>query len=355
MNGYASVGTRLLIRPAHLNGESLRGYISRLSDRNGSSPLLKPMLESLQTASNAIPEISALTGCDDHLLQEHGSYVHSCIAGGAGVVFGCGVISTKQVRMQSRKVCPPCLRKKDGISTCCWELHDYDVCHMHGCHLVGHCHSCSRPLSWLSSSFGVCSCGVRFADIQTQAASTNRKLFCRLIADAVSKTVTRSDEREFIPGALTPLNWFYIFRNFIHSVLLPNFYAKYLGIREPGSESDCIGLLLAMLSDQEYCRHLRQVIFLHAAKAPMTLARTLRSDVSGQEMVELFKPCLRKIAIHDCLIEIARDQKQQNKVVSRHRLQPGFVPKEQRPESHNFQLQANAFLSAITYAFSDKR
>lgn len=354
MSSHTAMRTRLLICPAHVRNESLRGYVSRVSSRNGSSPLLTPLLESLQATTVAIQEIATLTGCCDSLLKAHGSHARSRIKGHSGVMFGGGILSTAQVWLRRRMVCPICLTK-NGVSTCCWELREYDVCHEHGCYLAGRCSGCDRPLHWISTSSETCSCGFRLADIKTEMASINRRSLCKLIADAMSATLTRPDQGEIVSGALTPLNWFFILGNFIRSILIPGFCQEHLESRSSLGNQTCEELLLVILKDREYCRHLRQVIFLHAAGNPMTMAQALRSGNSDQEMSEFFLPCFKDVIIHDRLMEIKAKRRKWRGLALKESPKGLCRPDEHRPESHSFQLQSAAFLSAVIFAFSDKR
>lgn len=299
MNHIASRPTRLLIRPKHVKNESLRGYVSRVSSCNGSSPLLKPMLVSLQATTNAIQEIAKLTGCNDNLLRVHGSYTQIHNDGHSGVLFGSCILPTSRVRMLRRMICPMCL-SKDSVSNCCWELRDYDVCHEHGCYLVGHCTGCDQLLSWRSTSSEACSCGVRLADIKTQMASMNRALICKLIADEMSAIITQP-EYEIVSGSLTPFNLFFIVSNFVRVILIPGFCQQHLGNRHSLNHQTSEELLLVILKNREYYNHLRQVIFLHAVRNPMTMARALKSGISDKAIKDCFLPCLRKVVFHNHL------------------------------------------------------
>ncbi len=305
MNPLASGSTRLLIRPEHEKNESLRGYVSRVSSRNGSSPQLRPMLASLQATTVAIQEIAALTGCSDSLLRAHGSRTQIVPDGDSGVLFGSCTISIGLIWTHRRMICPMCL-SKNGISICCWELRDYDVCHEHGCYLVGRCSGCDRILSWASTSSETCSCGVRLVDIETGMAPTDRVLICKLIADEMS-AITARPNQAIVSGLSTPLNLFFIVSNFVRSVLIPGFSQEHLGARHFITKKTCEQLLLVILKDSEYYGHLRQVIFLHAVENPITMKQALGIGVSEKKMREYFRPCLRNVTLHKHLFKIKAD------------------------------------------------
>ena len=105
----ASTGARLLIRPEHVASESIRGYVARASRYNASSPDLQVILRSLQVTTDSIQKISKLTGCSEFILREHGSLIHIGDVRQAGVLFGSSILSTDQVWLGRRFVCPKCL------------------------------------------------------------------------------------------------------------------------------------------------------------------------------------------------------------------------------------------------------
>jgi hypothetical protein len=320
----------LLIRPRHLKHESLRGYVSRVSGCNGSSPILEPALASLRATTSALDEIATLTDTLDSILESHCSLHRSEQGGYSQVVFGDGLLPTNQVWMQRRVICPLCLAK-NGISQCCWELREYDVCHLHGCYMVGSCHACKRPLSWASASKNRCACGLYFTELETNAAPRARRTLCRLLANAASETLYRPDFSEKIIGAITPLNWFFLFENFIQSVLIPGFCQKYK--RTASAKTvEPETLVEAIMLDEQYCRYLRQTIFLHAARDPMTMAKMLRSDITHQEMGKYFDPCLNNMVFHDVLFTLPRIGRKDG-------YQETYQPKKNRQPSHSAQLR----------------
>ncbi len=342
MNHLASGRTRLLVRPKIVENESLRGYIARVSSSNGSSPLLKPMLVSLQAATNAIQEIAMMAGRRASVLKAHGSLTQVSNDEPPGVLFGSCILSTNRVRMQRRMICPMCL-SKDGISTCCWELRDYDVCHEHGCYLVGRCSGCDRLLSWESTSSETCPCGLRLADIETEMASINRGLICKLIADHMAAMIARPNQ-VIASGIFTPLNLFFIVCNFVRAVLIPSFCRWHLGNLLSLSSQTSEELLLIILKDSEYCLHLHNVIILHCMENPIAMARASRAGITDLEMREHFLPCLEKVNMKNELFKIKADviEKRKMDFVQHQNLLSG--PGEPRPESHKLELQSAANL-----------
>lgn len=343
MTRLASSRTRLLIRPEHVENESLRGYVSRVSIRNGSSPILNTMLVSLQAATDAIQEIATLTGCSDSILKEHGSLTQVRNNEHTGVLFGSCILSTDQVWVHRRMVCPRCL-SNNGVSICYWELRDYDVCHEHGCYLVSRCSGCDRILSWARTISGKCSCGVRLDDIKTEMASISRGLICKLIADAMAESIMRSNRRENVSDSLAPLNWLFIVSNFVLSILIPFFCQEHLGKIRAINNQTREELLLVILKDSEYYDHLRQFIFLHTFRNQMTMARALRAGIFDNEMRDSFFPHYKKISLHHHLFKIKSDVLKKQELDLQRTSKYVTQAKERQPESHYFQLKSAAFL-----------
>ena len=300
-----NLSPRLLIRPRHVRHESLRGYVSRVSHLNGSSPLLKPTFESLHATTTSLSEIASLTQSDPHVLGAHCSLKINEQDKSTAVIFGDALMSANQIWMQRRHLCPLCI-SDDGISQCYWELCEYDVCHIHRCYLVGKCHACDRPFKWECASKERCECGVQFAESKTKKAPRSRIARCRLLANAASKTLYRPSELVKINGAITPLDWFFLIEKFIIHVLIPGFSERMRPTRVVVKTNALDELIVAIQYDVDYCRYLRQTIFLHAASNPMTMAQTLRSDISPDKMKVHFWSCLDEIIFHDALFTITK-------------------------------------------------
>lgn len=215
-------------------------------------------------------------------------------------------MSTSQFWMIRRLICPICI-SENGISKCLWELREYDVCHLHGCYMVGNCHACNRPVQWACASKDRCVCGVHLIEFEAITAPRTRKTRCRLLANAASETLYGSNRLKKIAGSATPLDWFFLFEYFIRWVLKPGFSHKYERILYSKS-IDHDGLVLAILRDKKYCRYLQQVMLLQAASDPMTMTQTLRSDKNHDEMQKLFRPCLKDMVFHDILFKASSEK-----------------------------------------------
>lgn len=343
MSHFASRRTRLLICPELVENESLRGYVSRVSKHNGSSPLLQTMLSTLKATTDSIQEIAKLTGCSESILKEHGSLTRVSDVEHPGILFGSCILSADQIWVQRRMICPMCL-STNGVSICCWELRDYDVCHEHGCYLVGRCSGCDRVLSWTRTSSGTCSCGVRLATIKAEEASKNRGLICKLIADAMAESITRSNQRRSVSESLTPLNWLFIVSNFVLSILIPGFCQEHLGKIRAISSQASEELLLVILKDSEYYSHLCQFISLHTFRNQMPMARALRAGVFDNEMRDSFLPLYKTMPLHKHLFKIKADVLKERELNLQRTSMYVARAKTHRMESHNFQLQSASFI-----------
>ena len=306
MKHISSGPTRLLIRPEHVENESLRGYVSRVSSGNGSSPLVKPMLVTLRATTEAIHKLATLTGCSSALLIAHGSLAQIGRYRHSGVLFGSFTISTAKLRLSRRMVCPVCLLK-NGISTCCWELRDYDVCHEHGCYLVSNCSGCDQQLSWLSTKADICSCGVRYADMQTELAPIDRKSICKFMGDAMLATTALANQKDVALKPLTPLVLFFAISFFVRSVLIPSFLSSHVRYKRQDADRTWDELYVAILKDREYYGHLCELILLHATRNPVTMAQLFWDGISANNIAESFFPGLNDVTFPGHLLKVKAD------------------------------------------------
>lgn len=313
MKHSSSGPIQFLRRPPHSKNESLRGYISRVASANGSSRQLEPVLRTLKATTNAIQEFATLAGCDMSLLKSSGSLAQVGVDKQSGVRFGSGCISTNRVRLGRRVVCPRCLLK-NGISTCCWDLRDYDVCHEHGCYLVARCTACDRFLIWSTTSSYICPCGKRYADMQTEMAPVNRRLICEFMSDAMQATTAQSTQEEGNLESLTPIHLFFSVGNFVRSILIPSIRSTHFGrsfiIPDRLYSSDLNfwwperiyeAVNLVIFNNREYYSHLSQVIALHAVGNPISMVQRMTEGfVEGfleKKIKKSFKPCIGKVSV----------------------------------------------------------
>ncbi len=249
MTALSTCRPRLLIRPSPEKGESLRGYVSRLSFVNGSSPLLTAVQRSLRAISDAIPQIALLSGCSETILRAHGSVTQFHNEVPSCVLFGSANLPLELIWLDRKKICPHCLLSQD-ISMCYWDLKDYDVCHLHGCYLITNCEACGRGLRWGRTMAAKCQCGLLHSEMKAKIAPTTRSLLCKLLADATIESITLSYEKNSPSCTLAPLNKLFAASNFLLSILIPAFFQEHLGKIRSISEQTCQELLLTLLADK---------------------------------------------------------------------------------------------------------
>lgn len=150
----------LLVRPAPLLGEGLRGYFLRLSEANGLLPqydLYRAVLPPRDARTIAAAEQAASTlGLDPARL--------------AGLA--CGTLANDITRCQHKgqtvsrlhlrsrqcAVCPRCLAIQSAIWAD-WELAAQVACPEHGCWLIDTCPRCERAIVWRRKGVSTCLCG----------------------------------------------------------------------------------------------------------------------------------------------------------------------------------------------------
>jgi len=150
----------LLVRVRGNSGESFRGWMARLADKNGypngdwmCRHLLKRRLDgvSLYLAHGLV------NGDAEHLQRLEGvvpevnSHRHKLRI--SGVTF-----PASMMRLPLRQVCPVCL-DTNGWARGAWEALTAGYCREHDIALVSFCPSCHRNLNWTSMGLFQCSCG----------------------------------------------------------------------------------------------------------------------------------------------------------------------------------------------------
>lgn len=294
---------RLLIRPSLSEGESLRGYVSRLSFANGSSPLLTNVQRSLRAISDAIPQISSLSGCNETILRAHGCITQFHRNMPSCVLFGSAILPLELIWLERKKLCPLCLLSQD-ISKCYWELKDYDVCHLHGCYLITNCEACGRNLRWGLSVAAKYQCGLLHSQMKAKIASTTRSQLCELIADATIQSISLSQEKSSISAKLAPLNRFFYASNFLLSILIPAFFQEHLAKIRSISYQKREELLLALLADKTYCDHLHKFILIYYDRGLVTMKKAIRLGLLDAAIKSEFRQYYKLIPLHEKFFEV---------------------------------------------------
>lgn len=192
--------SRLLVRPAPLKGEGLRGYLLRVGERNGcgegmnlfrmltgynnnqymvSDQALDNIAQSLDLSRDVVETISYRPVANDVASQ--------CLFFGHRV-------SVNHLRSQHPAVCPDCLAQQQAISGL-WDLRAVCVCPHHGKWLVDLCPACGQSLKWHRSRVANCQCGFDLRSVETQAAPPDALVLTTLIHEVVLNDLPTSAER----------------------------------------------------------------------------------------------------------------------------------------------------------------
>lgn len=171
------------------HGESIRGYLLRIAEKNG------------YERANWIGEISVET---KKIAGLYGSQLFgrapSFIKKRAAIA-----IYTHPTHRSSRvefSFCPICISSIDYIPFY-WESNLYTTCHEHGCFMQTHCSACSRTLQWNRNSFRICVCGASLVETVPTMASDSAVELCRYLAAALcSKYNCQPLGRSFLPSTV---------------------------------------------------------------------------------------------------------------------------------------------------------
>lgn len=159
---------RLLRTPTPLTGESLMGYILRLTQENGyATPAwvfeLAGLKINLRTGGapklyreaedlTALQRVIGLTRPEfDGMRYRQRGFDNSVLVSG-------NRLPPDSIRFVSPKVCPGCLRQDDYYRVA-WDLFPFTACPTHKTILIDRCLGCGKRLSWERKRVGVCRCG----------------------------------------------------------------------------------------------------------------------------------------------------------------------------------------------------
>lgn len=153
---------RLVMRSVPRAGESLLGFLLRLSEANhcaGVAALvgLTNLPRTFQTRPCALRGlVSILGGTVSSGELEERSYWRA--APRSGIRFVGATVSTVDINLIHPKVCPNCL-EESGIARQVWDLRVMTVCWRHGIYLVDQCSECGTRLGWRRKRLLHCDCG----------------------------------------------------------------------------------------------------------------------------------------------------------------------------------------------------
>ncbi|WP_224517075.1 TniQ family protein [Bradyrhizobium barranii] len=175
---------QLVVRSAPRVGESLLGFLLRVSDANhysgaGALVQLANLPRTFLTRPCSLQNLTSLLGDVVSTSQlEALSYWRNGTKN--GIKFAGTTVSTVDVNGIHPKVCPTCLRE-DGIARQMWDLRTVTSCWRHGCYLVDHCSECGSRLTWRRRRLLRCDCGSKLTDQPAVCASAEAAAFTLLL------------------------------------------------------------------------------------------------------------------------------------------------------------------------------
>jgi hypothetical protein len=182
--------SRLLVRPAPLKGESLRGFLLRVGERNGCGrgTNLFSALTGNHSSQYMVPD-HALDNVAQALAlsrQEIESISYRPVA--KDVTSQCRffghTVSVNHLRSHHPAVCPDCLAQQQAISGL-WDLRAVCVCPHHGKWLIDRCPACGESLTWNRTSVANCKCGFDLRTAQTKPAPSDVLALTALVHEMV--------------------------------------------------------------------------------------------------------------------------------------------------------------------------
>ncbi|TYO61770.1 hypothetical protein FXV83_36315 [Bradyrhizobium hipponense] len=153
---------RLVMRSTPRLGESLLGFLLRVSDVNcctGVPALLRlaNLPRTFLTRPCVLKDLASILG-GAISLNELEERVYWRAAPKKGIKFVRATVSTVDVNFTHPRVCPACL-EEEGIVRQVWDLRVVTACWRHGFYLVDHCSQCGSRLTWRRKRLLQCDCG----------------------------------------------------------------------------------------------------------------------------------------------------------------------------------------------------
>lgn len=157
----------LLVRtPAPHLGESLLGFVLRVSQENGyDTPWHVLRLAGIDqgqmlTAGLPIEKLAGILNRPAHSLKRLA--YQKRVAGATEFkilnhTFGRS-LKSGQLRLRTPAICPRCVQESGYIDTF-WDLNAAIACPRHHCRPLSFCHSCEAPIRWFRPGLLICQCG----------------------------------------------------------------------------------------------------------------------------------------------------------------------------------------------------
>lgn len=173
-----SAATRLVVRSRPGEGETLHGFLLRLSELNGyAGTRTIRELTGLPPTFAAVPcgleRLDAVLGGPAGADALAGS---ACWPGRDGLIgVGRARLSPALIDLARARVCPACLA--EGLrERPAWDVRLVTACSRHGVRLVDACTACDRPLRWGRARLTDCDCGSSITSHATIRAGDGARL-----------------------------------------------------------------------------------------------------------------------------------------------------------------------------------
>lgn len=238
------LSSRLLVRPAPLKGESLRGYLLRVGERNGCgkrmnlfSALTGNHSSHYMVSDQALDNVAQALALSRQQIEAI-SYRPVAKDVTSQCRFFGHTVSVNHLRSSQPAVCPDCLAQQQAISGL-WDLRAVCVCPHHGKWLIDRCPACDGPLTWNRTSVANCQCGFDLRTAQTKMAPSDVLALTTLMHEKVFNELPAFTEQSLgYPKEVrqAPLNELLGLFRYVADVLVPA-HPITQGERMDGSEA----------------------------------------------------------------------------------------------------------------------
>jgi len=169
----------LLFKITPYEGESLRGFLLRLSEAN------------LVRNSAWLKDVPGLTEQAQRMVGKslHGR-IPNWLRQSATDRVSPAVIDQRHVLGAKAKFCPACL-KEEEFWRLEWEHVFYTVCHRHQLLMIERCPQCAKFLKWNRPNLGKCTCGVHLDEWPAQKAHEPERELCGRLSACIAVDADR--------------------------------------------------------------------------------------------------------------------------------------------------------------------
>lgn len=185
---------KLLIRPLPEDGESLIGYLLRVSEANGYVSIHWLLgAANLQTAARVhsciyraedMEPLAKLLGVDLAVVTGMAYTPLGVFASRSKTNYEvCGqIVSTHLLRPNYPKICPACLAENPFCRKI-WELGIVTACVKHKCLLMRECPACREKLTWKRTKLYTCRCGLDWTTVISELLPEHELVFSARVAN----------------------------------------------------------------------------------------------------------------------------------------------------------------------------